>query len=121
MGAIAEASKGRWFTDGFRAARPDQVDRFTAMLSGIDPEGYATCCEAIARFSSTDRLGTIDVPTRVVAGAQDPVCPPDQCRSMADAIPGADLVVLDDASHIASVAQPDAFHAAVLEHLERTL
>jgi pimeloyl-ACP methyl ester carboxylesterase len=121
MRAIAEASKGRWFTDGFRASRPDQVDRFVAMLDGTDPEGYAVCCEALARFCSVDRLGTIDVPTRVIAGAQDPVCPPDQCRAMADAIPGADLVVLEDASHIASVAQPDAFHAAVLEHLEKSL
>jgi 3-oxoadipate enol-lactonase len=121
MRAIAEASKGRWFTDGFRASRPDQVDRFVAMLDGTDPEGYAVCCEALARFCSVDRLGTIDVPTRVIAGAQDPVCPPDQCRAMADAIPGADLVVLEDASHIASVAQPDAFLAAVLEHLEKSL
>jgi pimeloyl-ACP methyl ester carboxylesterase len=38
---------------------------------------------------------------------------------MAASIPGADLVVLDDASHLASAEQPSAFHSAVLEHLER--
>jgi pimeloyl-ACP methyl ester carboxylesterase len=38
-----------------------------------------------------------------------------------DGIPDADLVVLDDASHIANIAQPDAFDAAVLEHLEKHL
>ena len=39
---------------------------------------------------------------------------------MAHAIPGADLVVLPDAAHIANVAQPMAFAAAVRQHLEAT-
>jgi 3-oxoadipate enol-lactonase len=121
MAALDEATRGRWFTDGFRAAHPDQVDRLVAMLTGLDPEGYAGCCEALAGFDATGVLGTVSAPTRVVAGDQDPVCPPDQCRAMAEAVPGADLVVLADASHLASVAQPDAFHAAVTEHLERHL
>jgi pimeloyl-ACP methyl ester carboxylesterase len=38
-----------------------------------------------------------------------------------EGIPDADLVVLEDASHIANVAQPTAFDAAVLEHLRRHL
>ncbi|CAN5562674.1 3-oxoadipate enol-lactonase [soil metagenome] len=120
MGAVTGASLGRWFTDSFRASEPEEVARFAAMLDGIDPQGYAACCEALARFDATDRLGAIDVPTRVVAGADDPVCPPDPCRAMATAIPDADLVVLD-ASHLASAEQPGPFHAAVLEHLEKSL
>ncbi len=36
---------------------------------------------------------------------------------MADAIPGADLVVLPDTSHIATVAG-EPFERAVTEHLE---
>ncbi len=121
MGVLAEPTEGRWFTDGFRASRRDQVDRFLAMITGTDPEGYASCCEALATFDVTARLGDIRTPTRVVAGAQDPVAPPSACRAMAAAIPGADLVVIEDASHIASVAQPEAFHHAVTEHLEKHL
>jgi 3-oxoadipate enol-lactonase len=119
MGALAEATKDRWFTPGFRAAHPDVVDRFVAMLTGVDPEGYAACCEALGGFDLRDQLGRIATPTRVVAGAEDPVATLEACTAMADAIPGADLVVIDDASHIASAAQPAAFHAAVLEHLDR--
>lgn len=119
-GSVVEASMGRWFTDGFRSARPEAVERYAAMLGGIDPEGYASCCEALARFDATARLSAIDVPTRVVAGVHDPVCPPEQCRAMAEAIPGADLVVLE-ASHLANVEAPGPFNAAVLEHLELSL
>jgi 3-oxoadipate enol-lactonase len=121
MGVLGEATKSRWFTDGFRAAQPEQVDRFIAMITGLDPEGYASCCEALAGFDTTHRLGDITVPTRVVAGADDPVSTVPHCGRMAAAIPGADLVVIDDASHIASVEQPEAFHRAVTEHLERHL
>ena len=119
MGALAEATRGRWFTDGFRATQPDRVERLIAMLTGTDPEGYAACCEALAGFDMTARLPGITVPVRVVAGAGDGVAPPHSCETMAASIPGADLVVLDDASHLASAEQPSAFHSAVLEHLER--
>jgi 3-oxoadipate enol-lactonase len=121
MSVLAEATRGRWFTDGFRAAHPEVVEEHVAMLTGTDPEGYASCCEALAGFDVWDRLAEITVPTRVVAGADDAVAPPATCAQMASAIPGADLVVIDDASHIASAAQPAAFHAAVVEHLGRHL
>ena len=121
MDVLAEPTKDRWFTDAFRSSHPDQVDRFVAMVTGMDPEGYAACCEALGGFDSTSSLGGISTPTRVVAAAQDPVATVAMCEQMSAAIPGADTVVIDDASHIASVAQPEAFNRAVTEHLERHL
>jgi 3-oxoadipate enol-lactonase len=121
MSVMAEPTKGRWFTDEFRAAHPEQVDRFIAMITGLDPEGYASCCEAVGGFDVRDQLGRIAVPTRVVAGAEDPVATPAACGRLAAAVPGADLVILDEASHIASVARPAAFNRAVVEHLEKHL
>ncbi len=118
---LAEQTRGRWFTDDFRATRPDQVERFIGMLTGVDREGYAACCEALAGFDATADLGSIRTPTRVVGGAEDPVAPPAAVADLASRIPGADAVVLADASHIASAAQPAAFNAAVEEHLARHL
>jgi pimeloyl-ACP methyl ester carboxylesterase len=40
---------------------------------------------------------------------------------MAAAIPGADLVVLQDTSHIASAERPEELNRAVVEHLRRNL
>lgn len=121
MDVLAEPTRGRWFTDAFRAEHPEQVDRFIAMITGTDPEGYASCCEALSGFDLRSALPGITVPVRVLAGADDPVAPPAACAEMASAIPGADLVVVDDAAHIASVAQPEVFNAAVAEHLGRHL
>jgi 3-oxoadipate enol-lactonase len=120
MSSIAEASKGRWFTDDFRSSSPAEVDRHIDMLTSIDPVGYASCCEALAGFDVRESLPEIAVPVRVVAAEHDPVAVPDACEAMADAIPGADLVVLPDTSHIATVAG-EPFERAVTEHLERHL
>ena len=117
---LVEATTERWFTPAFRSAQPDRVAWVMEMFRATPTEGYAGCCEALARYDVTERLGQLSVPTRVVAGAEDPGTPPEVGRRIADAVPDADLVVLDDAAHIANVAVPAAFDAAVREHLVRT-
>lgn len=121
MAFLVEPTKARWFTPGFLQSHPDRAGRLLEMLASAMPEGYAACCDALAAYDVTSRLGEITTPTRVIAGAQDPVSPPEVARDMAGLIPDADLVVLDDASHIANVTQPDRFNQAVLEHLEKHL
>jgi 3-oxoadipate enol-lactonase len=120
MAAIAEATRGRWFTDAFRAAHPDEVERHIGMLTSVDPEGYAGCCAALGGFDVTTSLGGITAPVRVVAGSEDPVATPAGCEQLAAAVPGADLVVVPDTSHIATVAGAP-FLSAVTEHLEAHL
>jgi 3-oxoadipate enol-lactonase len=120
MSSIAEASKGRWFTDDFRSSSPAEVDRHIDMLTSIDPSGYASCCEALGGFDVRESLPEIAVPVRVIAAGHDAVAVPDACEEMAAAIPDADYVLLPDTSHIATVAG-EPFERAVTEHLERHL
>ena len=118
---LVEATTERWFTPAFRAERPDLVEWVMGQFRATPVEGYAGCCEALAHFDVTDRLGQVAVPTRVVAGADDPGTPPEVGRLIADAVPGADLVVLEGAAHIANVAVPEPFATAVREHLVRSV
>jgi 3-oxoadipate enol-lactonase len=120
MAVLAEPTRGRWFTDDFRNHNPDEVERLIAMITTTPVEGYAACCEALAGFDVGERLDRVSAPTRVIAAEHDQAAPVDQVRDMCARIPGADLVVLDGVSHIANVADPKRFDAAVLEHLERT-
>jgi 3-oxoadipate enol-lactonase len=115
--AVADLSLGRWFTARFRAEQPDVVARFRSMLLTTPAEGYAACCEAIARWDFRAELPRVDVPTLVIAGADDPATPAEHARELAAGIPGARLVVLAGAAHLANVEQPDSFTAAVIEHL----
>ena len=118
--SLVEPTFARWFTDDFRASDPVAVSRVRDMFVATPREGYAGCCEALASYDVTDRLGRIVVPTRVVAGAQDPGTPPEVGRSMVAAIRDADLVVIEGAAHIANLARPAEFRSAVREHLAAT-
>jgi 3-oxoadipate enol-lactonase len=80
-------------------------------------EDYARGLEAIGGFDFRDRLGEIRARTLVVAGAEDVATSPEDAALIVERIPGARLVVLDGATHLANVEQPAAFTAAVLDHL----
>ena len=120
MQVLAEPTRGRWFTDAFRNRDPDEVEWLIAMITATPAEGYAACCEALAGFDVGSELSRVSAPTRVIAGEHDGAAPIGEVRDMCARIPGADLVVLDGVSHIANVADPARFDAAVLDHLERT-
>jgi 3-oxoadipate enol-lactonase len=117
LGAIADAQIGRWFTPRFVGEQPAVVSAFRARLLATPPEGYAAGCEAVAAWDFRAHIGEIEAATLVIAGADDPATPPDHGAFLAAGIPGARLVVLSDAAHLANVEQPAAFSDAVLEHL----
>jgi 3-oxoadipate enol-lactonase/4-carboxymuconolactone decarboxylase len=107
----------RWFPAGFVARRPDLAELVTRMLESSADEGYAGCCEAIGAMDQRPDLGRITAPTLVLAGAEDPVTPPAMALELADGIPGAGLLVLASAAHLANLAAPERFTAALLEHV----
>jgi 3-oxoadipate enol-lactonase len=110
---IADEIVARWFTD---AADRAVVARFRRMLVEAPRDGYAACCEALAHWDFRDRLGEIQAPTLVIAGAEDPATPRDHAEQIARGI-GAAMVVLPDAAHLANVEQPEAFSMLVTQHL----
>lgn len=116
MGWLVEPTRERWFPPAFAETPAAQalLDTFAAQ----PPEGYAGCCDALAGCDLRGLLGRITAPTRVIAGAEDPVSGPDVAHSLVEGIPTADLVVLDGVSHIVNLPRPDAFTGAVIEHLE---
>jgi 3-oxoadipate enol-lactonase len=114
---IVDAVVGRWFTSELADDEPETVARFRAMLSDTPSEGYARCCEAIAAWDARDRISAIAAPVLVVAGEDDPATPVEHAELLASRIPGARLVLLERAAHLANVERAEQFTAAVLEHL----
>lgn len=117
MQAILDVTMARWFTPAFSAdARlPLLRERFL----GIDPGGYAACCGAIAEADLRTGLAAIQVPTLVIAGADDPATPPAMAEALRQHIPGAKLVVVPRARHLLAIeydAVVNLYLAAFLEH-----
>ncbi|MDN0198605.1 3-oxoadipate enol-lactonase [Streptomyces sp. S.PNR 29] len=110
MAWLAETADARWFTPGFTVPELVQDHR------DADPEAYAACCDALAAFDLRDRLAEISVPTLLVAGRADPATPPAHLREIADAVPGAALVEIPGASHLAPAERPEAVLTALRAH-----
>jgi len=110
--AIVDAVLGRWFTPAF-----DGVPAYREMILSTAPEGYARCCEALARWDVGAALGRITTPTLVVAGAEDPTAPPAEMESLAAAIAGSRFAVIPEAAHMAPVERPAEFNRVLEEFL----
>jgi 3-oxoadipate enol-lactonase/4-carboxymuconolactone decarboxylase len=116
-GPLLETLLGRWFTPGFAGRRPDVEALVAGMLADADPEGYASCCEAIATLDLRDQLGKVRAPTLVLTGADDPVCPPATALALHEGIAGSALLTLPGAAHLANIERPEAFTRALVDHL----
>jgi len=119
MEAHVEPTLARWFTPGFIGAHPPMLDAVRDMIRATPVEGYAGCAEAIKHLDLLERLPVLRLPTLVLVGAEDPGTPPEAARSIQERIPGAELVVIESASHLSNIEQPEQFNQALLKFLEK--
>lgn len=70
-----------------------------------------------AKYDVRERLSEITVPTLVIAGAYDWVCPPAAARTIAAGIPNAEYLLVADAGHFVFSEQPERFTSAVAAFL----
>ena len=118
MGALVDGVIERWFTPAFRPENPEAVEGMARALRDTDPEGYAGCCAAIRDMDLRDRLPSIEAPTLVISGAEDPATLPEHGELIRDSVPGARFEVVPRAAHIANVEQPEKIIQLILDHLE---
>jgi 3-oxoadipate enol-lactonase len=116
VGVVAEALLPRLLAPD---AAPDVVERVRAMMYRQSTVGVISALHAMAaRPSTTAQLAAIQVPTLVVTGAADGLIPGEEAALMAGSVPGARLVVLPGAGHLANLEAPGAFNAALREFLD---
>ena len=102
----------------FRDESPVTVARFREMLEGTPAEGYAACCEAIARWDARSDVSAIRTPTLVIAGDDDVATPPAGRRvPRRDRSPAPSSRSSPSCAHLANVEQPTLFTRALLGHL----
>lgn len=112
--ALAEGNRERWFSDAFRRANPDVVDRRVAQVSASDTESYLRAFTIFCTAEFADRLHEIRAPTLVVTGEHDVAATPEMARAMGERIAGAQVHVLPKLHHSVLIEAP-AQVAALLE------
>jgi 3-oxoadipate enol-lactonase len=121
MDALVDETLARWFTEQFRRARPDVMERIGSAIRATPVEGYAGCCHAIAELDLLDRLHEIRSPTLVMVGEEDQSTPPEAATLIATRVPGAALVTIPSAAHLSNIEQADAFNRALTRFYDHAL
>lgn len=119
LGSITTTAASRWFTDPFIQSHPAIVNNLCNDLSAGSADGYANCCEALAKADVRDQLKDIHLPVLIIAGTQDPVTTVADGQFMQQQIADAQLVEIS-ASHISNLEQADAFNQAVFSFITTT-
>lgn len=117
-GAVAASVVERWFTAEYLDSRPQERADWERLIGSTPAEGYAGCCEAIAKLDLRQELSAVTAPTLVIAGADDPATPPAKLQEIADGIADAWLLVVPHAAHLANAERPEVVTPALLEHLQ---
>jgi pimeloyl-ACP methyl ester carboxylesterase len=68
-----------------------------------------------------ERLSEIQVPTLVISGAQDRIVPVENSLRLAEDIPGAQLVVIENCGHLPQEECPEPFLAAINDFIDNIL
>jgi 3-oxoadipate enol-lactonase len=113
MQPLVQGTIERWFTKDFRD-KPI-VKKIAELIASTPVPGYVGCCQAIAKLSTTARLKEIKRPVLAIAGEQDAAAP--GTRYIGENVPGAKLVMIAQAAHIANIEQAEAFNRALREFL----
>ena len=91
------------------------ADRAGSLMADLifRPEGSAGGDRALGDWDVSGRLGEVAVPTLAISGVDDFMFPPAVTHALGAGVPGAEVVVLDEAGHLPFVEQQDAFLDAV--------
>jgi pimeloyl-ACP methyl ester carboxylesterase len=73
--------------------------------------------EALAGWSSHERLGSLALPVLVLCGEDDGMTPPPNGRAVADLIPGARFTLIPQCGHLPMLEKPHFVAGAVLDFL----
>ncbi|MFN2645078.1 MAG: alpha/beta fold hydrolase [Burkholderiales bacterium] len=105
-----------------RNAPREAFDALVASMRALRRESYLKTVEASVSQDLAAPLEEIRAPTLVIASRHDPLYPPSISEDMARRIPGARLVIIEDAGHLSNLERPDEFNRALDEFLrERSL
>ncbi len=94
------------------------INEIKRIVISNSPLGVCGALLAMAgRTDTTDALSKIKIPTLILVGERDLITPPSAAKSMNDRIPNSQLHLVDNAAHMSSLENPNAFNS----HLARFL
>lgn len=116
---FAEEQAQAIWTPVWARDHPAEVRRFVAWRSSMDQDALARAFRASHGVDLRRELARVTAPVRVVVAASDGFVSVESGRALADALPDADFMVIEDAGHMVSIERPKEFRAALRGFIDR--
>ncbi len=105
LNVMCEEMKPNYLAEGEN--KSDILDLCAQMALSLGDDVFIRQSLALRdRPDQCDTLRAINVPTLILCGDQDRLCPPDRHRVMHDMVRGSTLVIVGDAGHLPVLEQP---------------
>ncbi len=115
---MRDEMKPNYLTDGPQMGQI--LDLCMAMAETVGPAAFVAQSRALqSRPDQQDTLRRVTVPTLILCGEDDVLCPLHRHELMHDLIPGSTMTVIKGAGHLPTLEQPDATNEALAEWLNR--
>jgi 3-oxoadipate enol-lactonase len=115
--AVLDTLTARWFTDAFAAARPDLIEWRKQQVMDTPADVMLNVFDIYAETEMGPWLKEITVQALVLTGELDGSCNPRLNAQIANAMPNAELVILEGLKHAIFIEGTDH----VLPHVRRFL
>ena len=91
--------------------------RISLMVAKTPIEGYVAATMAVRDFDITEKLPKITAPMLLITGADDKATPLSEAKFISETCPNADLMIIENASHLALVEKPKLFDNALVNFI----
>jgi len=108
----------RWYTDDFISRYPEAVEKRIQQLIETPPEVFLSVFDIYSSTEMLPWLKQITCPCLVMTGEFDPGCSPHLNQMIVDALPKAELVILDNLKHSILIEGPDKVYPPLLDFLK---
>ncbi|MCX4686022.1 alpha/beta hydrolase [Kitasatospora purpeofusca] len=120
LGADVSAVFYRRYSFGAKDVDPGVVRFAEQMLDATPIDVVAEFYPVFSAHEKTEALAALrGIPTLVLTGTKDLLTPPGHGEAMAEQLPGAELVLVQDAGHLVMLERPDLVDHHLAELLDR--
>lgn len=117
IGQVLDTLTARWFTDAFAAERPDVIEWRKQQVMDTPAEVFLNVFDIYAETEMAPWLQEITAPSLVLTGELDGGCNPRLNRQIAQALPNAELRILDGLKHAILIEASDRVAPPMREFL----
>ncbi len=103
----------------YRKTSKEIIDNYINETSKIKPEVSYQDFSICDKFDILNKLNSISVPCLIVCGTADNLTPPKYAKYSHDKIQNSELILIENAGHMAMVEKPDEINKAIQDFLKK--